>query len=256
MTTLNRHRLDTPMLAGLGVVALAAAVMSFASLQQLGERAGFPPVLAALLPLAIDAKAVVATRAWLARHTPDRARRYACGLALAAVALSVAGNAGEHAMTAYALATPWWVVVTVSAVPPIALAATAHLAALLAAGSIEGTGSDTDRVDPIESTISTDPPIASMSVSEPVSEPATPPEVDHSTEQQESTLTYAKDSRTGSGPARRSIEELRQELTAAIDSDSIEIDPTSAESIRKTLRCSPARARQLRDEYPRLHAIA
>lgn len=252
MTTLNRHGVDTPMLAGLGVVALAAAVMSFASLQQLGERAGFPPPLAALLPLAIDAKAVVATRAWLARRTPDRARRYACGLALAAVGLSVAGNAGEHAMTAYVLATPWWVVVAVSAVPPIALAATAHLAALLAAGSIEGTDSDTDRAAPIEWTTSTDQPIASMSADKPV----TTPEVDHSTEQQESTPTRAKDSRTGSGPARRSIEELRQELTAAIDSDSIEIDPTSAESIRKTLRCSPTRARQLRDEYPRLHAIA
>jgi len=256
MTTLNRHDVDVPMLAGLGVVALAAAVMSFASLQQLGERAGFPPILAALLPLAIDAKAVVATRAWLSRRTPDRARRYACGLALTAVALSVAGNAGEHAMTAYALATPWWVVVTVSAVPPIALAATAHLAALLAAGSIEATDSATDRVDPIESTTSTAQPIASMDVTGPVTEQETPPKIDRSTQQQESTPTRATDSRAGAGPARRSIEELRRELTAAIDSDSIEIDPTSAESIRKTLRCSPARARQLRDEYPRLHAIA
>lgn len=256
MTTLNRHGVDTPMLAGLGVVALAAAVMSFASLQQLGERAGFPPVLAALLPLAIDAKAVVATRAWLSRRTPDRARRYARGLALAAVALSVAGNAGEHAMTAYALATPWWVVVTVSAVPPIALAATAHLAALLAAESIEAADSDTVRVEPIESTTSTHQPIAPVNASSPVTEQETSPMADRSAEQQESTPTRAKDSRAGSGPARRSIEELRQELTEAIDTESIEIDPTSAESIRKTLRCSPARARQLRDEYPRLHAIA
>ncbi|MPY99440.1 MAG: DUF2637 domain-containing protein [Actinophytocola sp.] len=256
MTTLNRHGVDVPMLAGLGVVALAAAVMSFASLQQLGERAGFPPVLAALLPLAIDAKAVVATRAWLSRRTPDRARRYACGLALAAVALSVAGNAGEHAMTAYALATPWWVVVTVSAIPPIALAATAHLAVLLAAGSIEAADSDTDQVDPIESATSTDQPITSVSVGTPVTEPKAPTEVDRPSDQQESTSTRVKDSHAGSGPARRSIEELRQELTAAIESDSVEIDATSAESIRKTLRCSPARARQLRDEYPRLHAIA
>ncbi|MCT2587782.1 hypothetical protein [Actinophytocola gossypii] len=47
----------------------------------------------------------------------------------------------------------------------------------------------------------------------------------------------------------RSIEELRTALHAAIDADPASIDPTSAESIRRALRCSPARARQLRDTY-------
>jgi hypothetical protein len=47
----------------------------------------------------------------------------------------------------------------------------------------------------------------------------------------------------------RSIEELRAELHARIEADPGSIDPTSAESIRRALHCSPARARQLRDTY-------
>ncbi|MEV5299045.1 hypothetical protein [Amycolatopsis methanolica] len=45
----------------------------------------------------------------------------------------------------------------------------------------------------------------------------------------------------------RSIEQLRAELAAAIEAGTV--NPTSAESIRKTLRVSAARARQLRDEH-------
>jgi len=123
---------DVWTLLGVGVVAIAAAVLSFSSLQALAVRAGYTPALAALLPLAIDAQAVVATRAWLTASASDRVYRYARALALAAVVSSVAGNAGQHAMTAAHAATPWWVVVAIASVPPVALAATAHLAALLA----------------------------------------------------------------------------------------------------------------------------
>lgn len=123
---------DVWTLLGVGVVALAAAVLSFDSLRALAERAGYGTALAALLPLAVDAQAVVATRAWLSPATPARARRYARTLALSAVAGSVTGNAGEHAMAAAGVAAPWWVVVAIASVPPVALAATAHLAALLA----------------------------------------------------------------------------------------------------------------------------
>src|SRR5699024_6696492 len=84
-------------------------------------------------PIAIDAAVVVATRTWLAGPSSGRVTRYGRAVALASLALSVAGNATEHAMAAYQLATPWWVVVAVSAVPPIMLGATAHLAALVAA---------------------------------------------------------------------------------------------------------------------------
>ena len=132
MSKPTRSRHDAWTLLGVGVVALAAAVLSFSSLQALAVRAGYSPALAALLPLSIDAQAGVATRAWLARSTGDRARTYARALALSAVALSVSGNAGEHAMAAAHAVTPWWVVVAIASVPPVALAACAHLAALLA----------------------------------------------------------------------------------------------------------------------------
>jgi len=149
---------DVWTLLGVGVVAIAAAVLSFSSLQALAVRAGYTPALAALLPLAIDAQAVVATRAWLTAGTSKRTYRYARALALSAVAGSVAGNAGQHAMTAAHAATPWWVVVAIASVPPVALAATAHLAALLATtesdaetGSTEHQASEGERgAEPID----------------------------------------------------------------------------------------------------------
>lgn len=55
--------------------------------------------------------------------------------------------------------------------------------------------------------------------------------------------------RSTSRSASRSIEELKAALRAAIDADPTSIDPTSAESIRRALHCSPARARALRDSY-------
>ncbi len=48
-------------------------------------------------------------------------------------------------------------------------------------------------------------------------------------------------------PARRSMEQLRAELGEAVQEG--RVDPTSAESIRKTLRVGRDRAKQLRDEW-------
>lgn len=50
-------------------------------------------------------------------------------------------------------------------------------------------------------------------------------------------------------PKTRSIEDLRAQFTAALDNPDVAINPKSAESIRKTLRCAPKFARQLRDEH-------
>ncbi len=52
------------------------------------------------------------------------------------------------------------------------------------------------------------------------------------------------DLETGSTP--RTLNDLRDQLQTAIGDGTV--DPGSAESIRRTLRCSAARARQLRDE--------
>jgi hypothetical protein len=52
-------------------------------------------------------------------------------------------------------------------------------------------------------------------------------------------------------PRVRSMDQLRAEFRAALVDPATVVDPGSAESIRTTLRCSPARARQLRDEHTR-----
>ncbi|PXY31108.1 hypothetical protein [Prauserella muralis] len=71
--------------------------------------------------------------------------------------------------------------------------------------------------------------------------------LDHGPGQQESTPNSARiEPRPG-----RSIEQLRVELAAAVEAG--RVDPTSAESIRKTLRCAAKTARQLRDDYRRNH---
>jgi hypothetical protein len=115
---------------GLAIVALAAAVLSFAALRELAVLAGTPTDLAWLLPITLDAAALVASRIWLAAGAPDEARRFARLLALAMIGLSVAGNATSHALVAYQVTPPWWAVVAVAAVPPAVLGAVAHLAAL------------------------------------------------------------------------------------------------------------------------------
>jgi hypothetical protein len=50
-------------------------------------------------------------------------------------------------------------------------------------------------------------------------------------------------------PVRRSLDDLRVELRARLTADPDSIDPSSAQSIRKALRCGAARARQLRNEF-------
>lgn len=225
---------DVWTLAGIGVVAISAAVLSFASLQDLAQRAGYTPALAALLPVAIDAQAVVATRAWLAASTPARARGYARTLALGAVGLSVLGNAGAHAMAEAAAATPWWVVVLIAAVPPAALAATAHLGALLATRPVE-----------VEAAV----PVGAVG-------PAVGVEsTDSTSETAESRPTHTRRSTpTRTTTSTRSAADLRSEFAAAVEAG--RLDPASAESIRKTLRCSAGRARQLRDEHARAPRLA
>jgi hypothetical protein len=58
-----------------------------------------------------------------------------------------------------------------------------------------------------------------------------------------------KPARRVPAPRTRSMAVLRAEFRAAVADPATVIDPRSAESIRTTLRCSPARARQLRDEH-------
>ncbi|WP_226360915.1 hypothetical protein [Pseudonocardia sp. ICBG1142] len=62
-----------------------------------------------------------------------------------------------------------------------------------------------------------------------------------------STLGVDPDHDLETGAAPRTLDDLRELLRAAVDDS--RVDPRSAESIRRTLRCSAARARQLRDQF-------
>ncbi|MGW4395524.1 hypothetical protein ACWEHA_09570 [Amycolatopsis nivea] len=59
--------------------------------------------------------------------------------------------------------------------------------------------------------------------------------------------------KTHRAPKTRTIGQLRTEFAAAIEDPAVSIDPASAESIRKALKCAPKAARQLRDEYKADH---
>lgn len=115
----------------LGVVAAAAAILSFAALRDLALLCGFSPQLAWLLPVVVDAGAAAGSLVWLGGWAARAARRFARALALALLGSSVAANALGHGLAAFALAPPWWVVVIVSAVAPAVLGAVVHLAVLV-----------------------------------------------------------------------------------------------------------------------------
>ncbi len=115
----------------LGMVATAAAVLSFAALRDLARVCGFTPALAWLLPVVVDAGAAAGSLVWLGGTAAGAARRFARALALTLLTLSVAANALGHGLAAFALAPAWWVVVIVSAIAPAVLGAVVHLAVLV-----------------------------------------------------------------------------------------------------------------------------
>jgi hypothetical protein len=115
-------------LAGIGIVILAAGILSFSALRRLGISAGWNPALAALLPVSIDVYALISTVSWLvlAEGTEDRKRS---GInASVAVSLSVVGNGIEHLNAFHVLTVGWPVVIAVSAIPPVVMALSVHLA--------------------------------------------------------------------------------------------------------------------------------
>lgn len=105
--------------------------LSFSALMQLASLCGFDARLAWLLPITIDAGAAAGCMVWLGRVEAHHAVSYARAMTLALLASSVAGNATVHALTPYRIVPPWWLVVSVSAVPPVVLGATVHLAVLV-----------------------------------------------------------------------------------------------------------------------------
>nr|WP_246360882.1 DUF2637 domain-containing protein [Haloechinothrix aidingensis] len=262
---------------GIAVIAASAIAASAEALYSLARRTGYGTWTAASLPVALDVMAAVAALAWLAPVAARRCRGYARGLCLVAVCLAIAGNAGHKSMALYAVDTPWPVVVSVAAIPPAALAAAVHLAVLLAA---DADHREADRTRPeAAASIEPDPiepePVDAGEVESPSIAPTStgaaastaPAErqptdttdravsvpavagVGRGGDRRESSPTEAEPAPASAGPGYRSIEDLRAELAAAIASPAVEVDPSSAESIRRALRCGPQRARQLRDEH-------
>lgn len=130
MTEVSRPtpRRDGWVLAGITVSAASAAISSFSGLRSLAIATGWPEGLAPLLPLTVDAYAWTATRVWLTSASSERVRGFARWNAMAAIGLSIAGNATSHAIAAHLMSVSWGIVLAVGSVPALVLGLVTHLA--------------------------------------------------------------------------------------------------------------------------------
>lgn len=112
------------------VLAPAAAVASATALASLARATSWPGWSSWLLPISIDVLAAFAVLEWASPRTPALARSYARALALAALGVSVLGNAVSHLVSAGLVRPGWVLVVLVGALPPAALGTAVHLAVL------------------------------------------------------------------------------------------------------------------------------
>src|SRR5260370_17085357 len=118
-------------MTGMVMAAASAAVASFTGLRGLALITGWPPRLAWLLPVTLDAYAMTSGGVWLGSTTgARRARRFARANAIGAIAASIAGNATYHSVTVGLMHITPPIVVLVGAVPAAVLGFTAHLHAL------------------------------------------------------------------------------------------------------------------------------
>lgn len=142
-------KLDRPTLIGVSACALPVAAFSAWSQFETARMAGVPVALAWVFPMATDATAFVSTRIWLDdRFAPDPkadaegeieqrkrgVRRYAAGLAMACILLSVGGAAAHLALKG--VPVPFWLQLAIGGLPSFALAGLVHLAAIIAAANI------------------------------------------------------------------------------------------------------------------------
>lgn len=119
---------DRLTVAGIALCGVPVAAFSAVSLFTTAREAGVPTWLAWVLPVATDLCALVSTRIWLSARHSDGIRRYAAGIALAAMTLSFVG-ASLHLVVA---GSPWWLRLAVGGVPSLSLAAIVHLGAMIA----------------------------------------------------------------------------------------------------------------------------
>ncbi|MFD8556600.1 hypothetical protein ACFV1N_04815 [Streptosporangium canum] len=143
-------RRDWTVIGCVALVALATVTASFTAQSGLGELAGWTTVfhvfgvevsMSWLLPITVDAYGIAATRIATdkAKYSAE-VRGHAFGHALAAVVVSVLGNAMFHLIEAEVIelgGASWVLVVAVSVVPPIALGGLAHLLGVAARDEVE-----------------------------------------------------------------------------------------------------------------------
>lgn len=116
-------------LTGAALVGVSTAATSAVSLFELAVLCGIPSPLAAALPIALDAGAGVAALVWITERGELRA--WGRGVAIVALAATVAGNGLAHAITAGVLPVTLPLILTVGACIPAMLFACVHLVALM-----------------------------------------------------------------------------------------------------------------------------
>lgn len=147
--TRTRTRQDLVTWAGLAVVLVAAAVLSFHALRDLAITVRIAESYAWLLPIAVDAGAAVSCACWLSRSVPEDASHFARSMTWALLAGTVIGNAAHLGMTAAGIVPPWWAAVLVGAIPPAVVGGTVHLAVLVGRGHQSSPAADTPEAPPL-----------------------------------------------------------------------------------------------------------
>ncbi|ALO96743.1 hypothetical protein SHL15_5680 [Streptomyces hygroscopicus subsp. limoneus] len=124
MSTTTTHR--NLIIGGAALVAVVAMAASAATLAALGRAVGWGNVLSWALPVSVDVLALVAGLAWIAAGNGRSLGRV---LTLLTVAVSVLLNALGHLVSTGHLTASPYLVIGVSAVPPLAAALAVHLGA-------------------------------------------------------------------------------------------------------------------------------
>jgi hypothetical protein len=137
----KRDLLITVAIWGVGIVA---AVASWSGWVGLAERAGFDqsfgmdlwswhvhPSVAWIFGICVDLFAAVAVRIWMTAHWSSvKTRKTARVWAFITIAIGVLANSTYHVLDALDVKAPIYVIVMISAVPPIMLGVVVHLAVM------------------------------------------------------------------------------------------------------------------------------
>jgi Protein of unknown function (DUF2637) len=218
---------DLWVMAGMLVAAASAAVASFTGLRGLALITGWPPRLAWLLPVTLDAYAMTSARVWLAATTrARRARRFARANAIGAITASIAGNATYHSVTVGLMHISPPIVVLVGAVPAAVLGFTAHLHALRTLDGVEPGSEDVREDESADEAAEADDRPRPRTRSKPKRKPNPRSEDELRTAAREADATY----RAGHGGRPITRDELRAVL---------KVSGTKATELRRWLAAEP-----------------